>query len=114
MALVAEFGADLGRRLVLGLRSDRAKERNLVLGDEIHGRFRQGIPLLHPVVPTDTSRDPIGLEAGRLEYAQGLRQHHVSDSVTRHYHYRSSRHVLFLHVMRDFQPLAGATIPKEA
>jgi hypothetical protein len=40
VALVAQFRFDFSRRLVLRFGRDGAKQRDLVLGDQLHGFFR--------------------------------------------------------------------------
>ncbi len=45
----------------------------------------RGLPSSTQILPADVGRDPVRLESRRLEHPQGLRQHHLTDSVTGHH-----------------------------
>src|SRR5262249_14972454 len=87
---VVDIPFALESRLELGLgsfvrfRSNRAKETELVLGQQVDSAVGQSVAFVAPALPADVGVDIVGVEADGFEDAQSLGKNLIADAVSRH------------------------------
>jgi hypothetical protein len=64
-----------------------------VLGKEVDGLLRQGVPVPDPELPADIGVNVFGVEAYGVQHTDRLRQDGLSDAVPRHADYGVFGHV---------------------
>src|SRR5208283_4617972 len=71
-------------RLFFRLRRNRAKQSQLVLGQQINGALWQGVALFAPALPADVGVNVLGIKPDSLKNPQSFGENLIPDSISRH------------------------------